>query len=223
EFKVLINPSTSSGQVQGEEYTNDRIVTLSLNGGPDTKRMAISENADFYGAGQEAYQTARTWTLTEGEEEKTIYVKFYTQWGRASEVVSDTIILKTPFKKPITEMTVGELKEKIAEILAEIAQLKQLLEKKVLEIPVDYKFPVDLKYDQRGDDVRYLQLFLKAQGNEIYPEAIISGWFGPLTKKAVIRFQEKYAEDILTPLGLAKGTGYVGKTTRAKINKILSR
>ncbi|MGB2762290.1 MAG: DUF2341 domain-containing protein, partial [Minisyncoccales bacterium] len=68
EFKVLIN--------NDEEYTNDRIVTLSLNGGPDAKRMAISENADFYGAGQEAYQTTRTWTLTENEEEKTIYVKF---------------------------------------------------------------------------------------------------------------------------------------------------
>jgi len=119
-------------------------------------------------------------------------------------------------EKPITEMTL----EKINQLKA---QLQQLLEKEVAEILADYKFTVDLKYSQKSDDVRYLQIFLKAQGPEIYPEGIISGWFGPLTKKAVIRFQEKYASDILTPWGLTKGTGFVGKTTRAKINEILGR
>jgi len=130
-------------------------------------------------------------------------------------------------EKPIVEMTIEEVKAKIAEILEKInqlkAQLQQLLEKEVAEIPADYRFTVDLKYGQKSDDVRYLQIFLKAQGPEIYPEGIVSGWFGPLTKKAVIRFQEKYASDILTPWGLTKGTGFVGKTTRAKINEILGR
>ncbi|GAH92893.1 unnamed protein product, partial [marine sediment metagenome] len=56
-----------------------------------------------------------------------------------------------------------------------------------------------------------------------YPEAIVSGWFGPLTKKAVIRFQERYTSDTLAPWELTKGTGFVGKTTRIKINEILGR
>lgn len=122
---------------------------------------------------------------------------------------------------------IEKLKQKIAEISEKIAQLKvqlqQLLEKEVLEIPADYRFTVDLKYGQRNDDVKYLQMFLKSEEPEIYPEAIISGWFGPLTKKAVIKFQEKYSKDILAPWGLTKGTGFIGRTTRAKLNELMTK
>ncbi|MCX6723653.1 MAG: hypothetical protein NT155_00570 [Candidatus Staskawiczbacteria bacterium] len=70
--------------------------------------------------------------------------------------------------------------------------------------------------------VRCLQEFLKNQGTDIYPEGFVTGNFGNLTRTAVIRFQEKYAGDILIPVGLFKGTGYVGSQTRIKINQILS-
>jgi len=72
-----------------------------------------------------------------------------------------------------------------------------------------------------SSDVECLQEFLKNQGADIYPEGFVTGNFGNLTEQAVIRFQEKYAGDILTPLGISKGTGYVGGKTRAKINQIL--
>jgi peptidoglycan hydrolase-like protein with peptidoglycan-binding domain len=71
-------------------------------------------------------------------------------------------------------------------------------------------------------EVKCLQEFLKNQGLEIYPEGLVTGYFGSLTKTAVIRFQQKYASEILNPLGLYYGTGYVGESTRAKINQILA-
>jgi len=49
-----------------------------------------------------------------------------------------------------------------------------------------------------------------------------TSFFGPLTKAAVIRFQEKYAESILSPWGFASGTGFVGRTTKQKLNSILN-
>lgn len=67
-----------------------------------------------------------------------------------------------------------------------------------------------------------LQQFLKAQGAVIYPSGAITGRFSIDTQAAVARFQEKYAAEILIPLGLAKGTGYVGSSTKAKINLLLN-
>ncbi|MDO8529789.1 MAG: peptidoglycan-binding domain-containing protein, partial [bacterium] len=70
-------------------------------------------------------------------------------------------------------------------------------------------------------EVTCLQSFLKSQGPGIYPEGLVTGNFGSLTRAAVIRFQEKYASEILAPAGFAKGTGFVGAFTRAKINALL--
>ncbi len=61
--------------------------------------------------------------------------------------------------------------------------------------------------------VKCLQQFLAAQGPEMYPEGLVTGNFGSLTRAAVIRFQKKYA---------IAATGFVGIVTRAKINALLS-
>ncbi len=134
---------------------------------------------------------------------------------------------KPPVEKPITEMTLPELKAKLVELTELVnklrAKLLALVAKRVEEIPSDYKFVTDLYYGQRSIDVRYLQIFLKSQGPDIYPEGLVTGYFGPLTRRAIIRFQEKYRDEILAPWGLTYGTGFVGRTTRAKINQILGR
>jgi len=83
------------------------------------------------------------------------------------------------------------------------------------------EFKSDLEVGSRGTEVTALQTCL-ARDPDIYPEGQITGYYGTKTKTAVVRFQEKYAADILEPWGFSKGTGVVSKTTRAKLNEICS-
>ncbi|HHE67625.1 MAG TPA: peptidoglycan-binding protein, partial [Candidatus Parcubacteria bacterium] len=86
-------------------------------------------------------------------------------------------------------------------------------------IPPTAEITRELRYGDKGDQVYLLQTWL-AKDPQIYPEKMISGWFGYLTQKAVIRFQEKYKKEILTPQGLEKGTGIVDAFTRKKLNEL---
>lgn len=43
---------------------------------------------------------------------------------------------------------------------------------------------------------------------------------GSIPASAVVEFQQKYADEILNPLGLKYGTGYVGASTRKKLNAL---
>jgi len=77
----------------------------------------------------------------------------------------------------------------------------------------------NLKKGMRNADVKRLQQLLAAN-KEIYPEGLITGYFGLLTEKAVQRFQLKYkvVSSIRDP-----GYGMVGPKTRAKLLEIFSK
>jgi len=99
-FKVVINPSISSGQVTTKTTSSSK-VALSLTAGSDTKTMAISNFPDFNNAGQEPYKTTKQWDLCQWRTacpngEYAVYVKFYTQYGQSSETVKDTITYENP-------------------------------------------------------------------------------------------------------------------------------
>jgi peptidoglycan hydrolase-like protein with peptidoglycan-binding domain len=124
-------------------------------------------------------------------------------------------------------ITAEELLAQIADLQAQIAQLRsQLAELQppagIYEgIPAGFSFENNLKYEMRNNEVKYLQIILKSEGLFCL-KCSATGYFGYWTKMAVIAFQKKYASEILTPLGLTKGTGFVGKATRAKLNQPLT-
>ncbi len=86
-------------------------------------------------------------------------------------------------------------------------------------------FTRNLKKGDTGADVKALQEFLNAKGYTVAATGVgskgmESTTYGPATAAAVSKFQEAYASEILTPAGLAKGTGYFGTATRAKANAL---
>lgn len=90
---------------------------------------------------------------------------------------------------------------------------------KTIQKEIEFQFKSDLKVGSRGKEVEELQKCL-AKDPEIYPGGEITGFFGNSAKEAVIKFQEKYKEEILDPWGFKQGTGIVSKTTREKLNEI---
>jgi peptidoglycan hydrolase-like protein with peptidoglycan-binding domain len=78
----------------------------------------------------------------------------------------------------------------------------------------------NLTLGMRGNDVKKLQEILISEGVWPRPDIKPTGYFGSITQAAVIRFQEKHFSEILEPLGLKKGTGFVGPSTRAYLKTI---
>ncbi len=110
--------------------------------------------------------------------------------------------------------------QKAQDLLDKAGYIKQengLRVKTVNKTPA-FQFKSDLKEGSKGKEVTELQKCL-AKDTSVYPEGKITGSFGAQTKQAVIRFQEKYHEDILDPQGFKEGTGLVSKATRDKLNE----
>lgn len=69
-----------------------------------------------------------------------------------------------------------------------------------------------LELGEKNNDVTNLQSFFK-DNSSIYPEGLVTGYYGGLTKNAVIRFQAQNNLDQV---------GRVGPLTRDKINNLIS-
>jgi hypothetical protein len=88
-----------------------------------------------------------------------------------------------------------------------------------------FTFNKNLSKGMTSSDVKNLQIVLNystpltqvAQTGAGSPNDE-STYFGNATKNAVIVFQSIFSDQILAPLGLTSGTGYVGSATRAVLN-----
>jgi hypothetical protein len=192
-FKVFIN--------NDQPETNSREVVLSLNGGPNTVRMAISNTSDFKNSSQENYQTTRNWTLSDGEGTKIVYAKFYTKYGHSSlEVISDSIVYKKSaqlIKQPSSQPVVIPAPESGQKSTPTVKPSPKFL------------FTKNLVLGSRGAEVINLQQKLQELG--FFPKNIKStGFYGLITYKAVKAFQKANKVEAI---------GIVGPKTRAKLNE----
>jgi len=112
------------------------------------------------------------------------------------------------------EVAVESLQARIAELEAEVEDLKDKLavaRGEVEEVKSELELTRNLYVGMEGEDVKRLQEWLAAQ-TDIYPEGIVSGYYGALTEQAVKRWQKKYG---------IEQAGVVGPQTRAKIRVVL--
>ena len=138
------------------------------------------------------------------------------------------IFLGTLWLTPTTfvsaqENTIEALQTVILQLLDQIKTLQKEireLKSEPTKIKPEIKFTKTLHRGESGDEVTELQEFLK-EFPDIYPEGLVTGYFGPLTETAVQKLQEKHN---IVSGGTSATTGYgqVGPKTRAQINSLLS-
>ncbi len=123
------------------------------------------------------------------------------------------------------------LEETLSTIMASLGVTKDSAQEgeEITGIPSGFSFNQNLSRGSKRQDVKYLQIILNSDlatrvsqtgpgspGNE-------TDFFGPATESAVKKFQNKYSSEVLTPHNLSSPTGFVGPSTRAKLNSILAQ
>ena len=116
-----------------------------------------------------------------------------------------------------TNPTTSDLASIQAEIAAILIELQSIQAAQPMPqgVALGFNFVRPLALGLRHADVSNLQQALKTDSS-VYPEGLVTGYFGSMTLKAVQKFQGKYG--IASP-GVP-GYGNVGPATRAKLNAL---
>lgn len=107
------------------------------------------------------------------------------------------------------QQQVSTLQKQIKDLTAQLEVQKE----EVAAVKTELHFTQALQRGASGDEVKKLQEYLK-QFPEIYPEGLVSGFFGPKTEAAVKKLQER--------VGI-ESVGAVGPKTIAKLNELVTR
>jgi len=110
--------------------------------------------------------------------------------------------------------TASDLQALITSLMEQVKVLQEQIKSlntEVKAVRAELQLTRSLYRGVSGDDVAQLQEFLKGD-NDIYPEGIVSGYYGLLTEKAIKKFQKKYG---------IEQVGVVGPKTTSKLYELL--
>ncbi|MDO8435761.1 MAG: peptidoglycan-binding protein [bacterium] len=112
------------------------------------------------------------------------------------------------------EAQIAKLRTQIIEMNVQIESLRQVrgeIKETVKEIKGTIKIIRNLRMGMSGDDIKSLQELL-ATDSDVYPEKLITGYFGKMTERAIKKLQRKLC---------LEEVGSVGPKTMARINELL--
>ena len=156
--------------------------------------------------GEKVYEgTDKEFIDTNLDNNKTYYYAIY------------TLDRKPNYSKPViitSKPTAG--RKNIETVSKDKSEPKRQSGKATIRLP---KLSGPFSIGMESEQVKVLQQYL-AQDKDVYPEGIVSGYYGNLTRKAVERFQKKYG---IVSSGTPGTTGYglAGPSTRAKIQEVI--
>ncbi len=225
-------------------------VNLRLVAPTDTAEMEISNFPDFRESVKTKLAKEKKWllcnekdTVTVGkaninqraclEGEYSVYVRFYNTKGAMSVAIKDTISYRLETRQ-VTEgaqksvsgpsptqgsTDVGGGGQSNTPSGGESATSPAVV------VTPNISFNNNMRIGSNGVEVKSLQIFLNKNGFTIADNGSGSPgnetqYYGALTAKAVARYQEAHAGEILSPLGYTKGTGVFGPATRKYINSL---
>ncbi len=193
-------PTKISVRINNNDSTTEKVtVTLSLSAKDNSTpiRFQVSNKNDFKETKHKwiKFKNKYTWTLEKGEGVKTVYVRFKDSKGNVSDIVYDTI------------QVIGDKKTTSVSNKAKRTVTKNPYVKGVST----YRFARNIKLGTKGNDVLELQKKLRKEGFFTYPTN--TGYFGPVTLRAVRAYQKAHGID---------QTGFVGPITRKSLNSLSS-
>ncbi|MBI2448393.1 peptidoglycan-binding protein [Candidatus Microgenomates bacterium] len=228
--------------------TTNLEVTLRFSAPSSATEVEISNYPDFKESTRDQFAREKKWSICAdkdtgavgkanikthncSEGEYSVYARFYNAKGEMSAVFRDTISYRLN-TKDITEGANQAIPEKggtpqnISETISpndNTGSQTEILPALVF-VP-DIIFFNNMRVGSNGVEVKALQEFLNKNGFTVADNGPGSSggetqYYGALTARAVARFQEANADQILTPLGYTKGTGIFGPATRNYINSL---
>ncbi len=128
----------------------------------------------------------------------------------ASTTATTTVATSTvSTTTPATNTTIAGLLAQIAKLTTLFNELKAKLAGTQAEIK---ELRADLREGMTDADVKTIQELL-ASDPTIYPKGLVTGYFGPMTKEAIMRFQTKNGLEV---------TGLIDTETRAAMDAIIA-